>query len=289
MTPLLSARLHPKMSISTEMVTAVAPTHPTYANLLLDHPLPGVVQIKLNRPRALNALSTTLINDLNACLTSLLSSQSTRVIVLTGSPRAFSVGADIHELRALDPAEVARTDFPAEWSRVLTEPRRRCPVIAAVNGIAFGGGCELALMADVIYCNAGARFALPEVRLGLVPGAGGTQKLARMVGKTRAMEMVLTGCEIDGVLASQWGIAAKVFESCEQCVEEAVRIAGLIAGFSPVAVRAAMEVVNFSQEVGIREGLIFERSVFQELCAGKDSQIGLEAFVEKKEPQWVSE
>ncbi|KAL8832248.1 MAG: hypothetical protein Q9191_000380 [Dirinaria sp. TL-2023a] len=282
--------------MSTRIESAVAIAAPDsspspYSNLLLTYPSPGVAQITLHRPRALNALSSALIHDLNTCLSDLFASPRTvRAIVLTGSPRAFCAGADVRELLNLTAEEITNSDFPAEWSRVLfTCTQRRCPIIAAVNGIAFGGGCELALMADVLYCSAEARFALPEVRLGLIPGAGGTQRLAKAVGKARAMEMVLTGREVGGVLAGQWGIASKVLDHADECVDEAVKTAALIAGLSPGAVRAAREVVECSQEVGLREGVKLERGVFQDLCASVNGQIGLKAFVERKEAKWVEE
>ena len=282
------------MPTPTESAAAIVPTNsgsPAYSNLVLTYPSPGVAQITLNRPRALNALCSALVHDLNTCLSNLFASpRNVRAIVLTGSSRAFCAGADVRELHNLTADEITKSDFPAEWSRVLfTSTQWRCPVIAAVNGIAFGGGCELALMADLLYCSAGARFALPEVRLGLVPGAGGSQRLAKAVGKARAMEMVLTGCEVGGVQAGQWGIAAKVFEDAEACVDEAVKTAALIAGLSPGAVRAARDVVECSQEVGLREGLKLERGVFQGLCTGVNGQIGMKAFIEKKEAKWVDE
>lgn len=282
------------MSTRIESAAAIAAPDSSpspYSNLLLTYPSPGVAQITLHRPRALNALSFALIHDLNTCLSDLFASPRTvRAIVLTGSPRAFCAGADVRELLNLTAEEITNSDFPAEWSRVLfTSTQRRCPIIAAVNGIAFGGGCELALMADVLYCSAEARFALPEVRLGLMPGAGGTQRLAKAVGKARAMEMVLTGREVGGVLAGQWGIAAKVLDHADECVDEAVKTAALIAGLSPGAVRAAREVVECSQEVGLREGVKLERGMFQDLCTGVNGQLGLKAFVEKKEAKWVEE
>lgn len=287
--PLDSATDRPTGAAITTTTSTSTVATPTYAGLVITHPHPYVALVTLDRPSALNVLSDALIQSLNECLNNLLSKPDIHAIVLTGSPRVFSAGADVRELRVLSPSNAIRSDFPSHWSSVLAARRRRCPVIAAVNGIAFGGGCELALMADLIYCSVGARFAMPEVKLGLVPGAGGSQRLARAIGKARAMEMVLTGCEVTGRVAAEWGIAARVFEAEEECVQAAVDTAGAVAGFSPLAVRAAREVVDFSQEVGLREGCENERSVFQGLLAGEDARIGIKAFMEKKEARWVSE
>ena len=180
-----------------------------------------------------------------------------------------------------------KTNFIASWSSTI--PNIRKPIIAAVNGHALGGGCELALMADIIYCSSSATFGQPEIKLGIIPGAGGSQRLIAAVGKSRAMELILTGKNFSGTEAAQWGVAARVFDSAEECVQGAVNTAEKIAGMSKVAMRAAKEVVNKSQEVGLRDGLDYERKVFQGLFGSKDQKIGMFAFAEKKKPEWSHE
>ena len=179
------------------------------------------------------------------------------------------------------------TNFIASWSSTI--PHIRKPIIAAVNGHALGGGCELALMADIIYCSSSATFGQPEIKLGIIPGAGGSQRLIAAIGKSRAMELILTGKNFSGTEATQWGVAARLFDSAEECVQGAVDTAEKIAGMSKVAVRAAKEVVNKSQDVGLRDGLDYERKVFHGLFGSKDQKIGMSAFVEKKKPEWSNE
>ncbi len=169
-------------------------------------------------------------------------------------------------------SKATNTNFIASWSSTI--PNIRKPIIAAVNGHALGGGCELALMADIIYCSSSAKFGQPEIKLGIIPGAGGSQRLTAAVGKSRAMELILTGKNFTGTQAAEWGVAAKVFETPEECVEGALQTAGTIAGMSRVPVRAAKEVVNKSQEVGLRDGLDYERKVFHGLFGSKDQKIG---------------
>ena len=193
-------------------------------------------------------------------------------IVLTGSEKAFAAGADIKEMKDLSFSQAYNTDFIASWSSAI--PHIRKPIIAAVNGVALGGGCELALMTDIIYCSSTATFGQPEIKLGIIPGAGGSQRLTRAVGKSRAMELILTGRNFSGKEAGEWGVAARVFESAEECVNGAVDTAGKIAGLSRVAVKAAKEVVNKSQDAPLREGLEFERKVFHGLFGSRDQKIG---------------
>jgi enoyl-CoA hydratase len=169
-------------------------------------------------------------------------------------------------------SKATNTNFIASWSSTI--PNIRKPIIAAVNGHALGGGCELALMADIIYCSSSAKFGQPEIKLGITPGAGGSQRLTAAVGKSRAMELILTGNNFTGTQAAEWGVAAKVFETAEECVEGALQTAVTIAGMSRVSVRAAKEVVNKSQEVGLRDGLDYERKVFHGLFGSKDQKIG---------------
>lgn len=196
-------------------------------------------------------------------------------------------GADIREMKDLTFSEAYNTNFIASWSSTI--PYIRKPIIAAVNGHALGGGCELALMADIIYCSSSATFGQPEIKLGVIPGAGGSQRLTAAIGKSRAMELILTGKNFSGTEAAQWGVAARVYESAEECVLGAEETASKIASMSKMAVRAAKEVVNKSQEIGLRDGLDYERKVFHGLFGSKDQKIGMYAFVEKKKPEWSNE
>lgn len=181
-------------------------------------------------------------------------------------------GADIKEMKDLSFSKAYNTNFIASWSSTI--PAIRKPIIAAVNGHALGGGCELALMADILYCSSSATFGQPEIKLGIIPGAGGSQRLTALIGKSRAMELILTGKTFSGTEAGQWGVAARVFSSADDCVQEALETAGKIATLSKLSVRAAKEVVNKSQETGLREGLDYERKVFHGLFGSKDQKIG---------------
>lgn len=169
-------------------------------------------------------------------------------------------------------ASAYNTDFIMNWSTTILSLRK--PLLSAVNGYALGGGCELAMMADILYCSTGAKFGQPEITLGTIPGAGGSQRLTRAIGKSRAMEMILTGNMITGKQAGEWGLAARVFDSAQECVDGAVVAAEKIAGFSRVAVKAAKEVVNKSQELSLRDGIEFERRVFHGLFGSRDQKIG---------------
>ncbi|KAK3171858.1 hypothetical protein OEA41_003942 [Lepraria neglecta] len=258
-----------------------------YQNILVENPHPGVGKITLNRPRALNALSSSLFQELNHALQDFDNDESTGAIVLTGSEKAFAAGADIKEMKDLTFSKAYNTNFIASWSSTI--PNIRKPIIAAVNGHAVGGGCELALMADILYCSSSAMFGQPEIKLGIIPGAGGSQRLTAAIGKSRAMELILTGKNFSGTEAAQWGVAATVFDTAEECVQGALKTASKIAEMSQLAVRAAKEVVNKSQETGLREGLDYERKVFHGLFGSKDQKIGMSAFVEKKKPEWSNE
>lgn len=183
-----------------------------------------------------------------------------------------AAGADIKEMKEMTFSQAYNTNFISSWSSTI--PTIRTPIIAAVNGVALGGGCELALMTDIIYCSSSASFGQPEIKLGIIPGGGGSQRLTSIVGKSRAMELILTGKTFSGVEAEAWGVAARVFGTSEECLEGAVETAQKIAGYSRIAVMAAKEVVNKSQEVGLRDGLEYERKVFHSLFATNDQKIG---------------
>ncbi|KAK0669683.1 ClpP/crotonase-like domain-containing protein [Cercophora samala] len=259
-------------------------SHPQYEFIQVTEPRPGVGQITLNRPKSLNALSTPLITELNTALSSLQSSPTTRTILLTGSPRAFAAGADIKEMAPLTFSSAYLTSFIESWSN-LTHTLKK-PLIAAVSGHALGGGCELALMADILYCTKTANFGQPEIKLGTIPGAGGSQRLTRAVGKAKAMELILTGKSFSGEEAEKWGVAARSFGSWEELMEESLKTAETIAGYSKVAVQAAKEVVNKSQELGLRDGVEFERRVFHALFGSEDQKEGMGAFAEKRRAEW---
>ena len=186
------------------------------------------------------------------------------------SPRV--AGADIKEMKDLTFSSAYSNDFIEMWSSMSSTIKK--PVISAVNGYALGGGCELAMMTDIIYCSSSATFGQPEIKLGTIPGAGGSQRLTRAIGKSRAMELILTGDTFSGKQAAEWGLAAKVFETPEECVEGALATAEKIASYSRVAVKAGKEVVNKSQDLGIREGVEFERRVFHSLFGSRDQKIG---------------
>lgn len=247
----------------------------------------------MNRPRALNALSTALFQELNTALRQLDDDKSTGAIVLTGSEKAFAgkyrnwngiaglqtyiasilAGADIKEMKDLSFSEAFNTNFISSWSSTI--PGIRTPLIAAVNGHALGGGCELALMADIIYCSSTAALGQPEIKLGIIPGAGGSQRLTRAIGKSRAMELILTGKSFSGTEAGQWGVAARVFDTAEACVQGAIDTAVKIAGMSSLSVKAAKEVVNKSHDLSLRDGLDYERRVFHGLFGSRDQKIGI--------------
>ena len=178
-------------------------------------------------------------------------------------------------------------DFIKVWSSQVRETS--VPIIAAVNGYALGGGCELAMMCDIIYAGPTAKFGQPEIKLGVIPGAGGSQRLVRAIGKSRAMDLILTGKMITAQQAGEWGLAARVFESPEACVDGALDTAETIASYGRLAVKAAKEVVNVAEEVGLSEGVRYERRVFHGLFGSKDQKIGMEAFANKTHPQWTDE
>ncbi len=240
----------------------------------------GLVQ--LNRPKALNALSSQLIGELNAALDDFEASDRIGAIVVTGSEKAFAAGADIKEMTELDFITAYKGDFIADWARI---GERRKPLIAAVAGYALGGGCELAMMCDFILAADNAKFGQPEITIGVMPGAGGTQRLSRFIGKAKAMEMCLTGRMMDAEEAERAGLVSRIVPAGE-LVDEAVRVAQKIAGFSMPAVLMTKESVNRAYETTMAEGVRFERRLFHSLFATEDQKEGMAAFVEKREPQF---
>jgi enoyl-CoA hydratase len=249
----------------------------TYANVIVEtHGSVGL--IRLNRPHALNALSAALMADLDAALEAFEADPAIGAIVLTGSEKAFAAGADIKEMQDKTFAEAFLDDFIAKWERLT---RVRKPVVAAVAGFALGGGCEIAMMCDFILAADTAKFGQPEIKLGVIPGAGGTQRLTRAVGKAKAMEMILTGRMMDAEEAERSGLVSRVLPAAS-LIEEAVKVAGSIAALSRPAVFAAKEAVNRAYETTLAEGIRFERRIFHSLFATEDQKEGMRAFAEKR-------
>lgn len=250
--------------------------------VLASKPVTGVRQLTLNRPKALNALNTGLINELNAALQDADKDDSIGAIVLTGSERAFAAGADIKEMQEHTAASMYGGNFIASWSQIRNISK---PIIAAVRGYALGGGCELAMSTDIIYAGKSAKFGQPEISLGVIPGAGGTQRLTRAIGKSRAMELILTGKPFSAEEAEKWGLVARVFED-ENVVGEAVKTASQIAALSPLAVKAAKDAVNQSFEDSLSTGILFERRLFYLLFGSEGQKEGMAAFTEKRKPNF---
>ncbi|KAI9349056.1 ClpP/crotonase-like domain-containing protein [Obelidium mucronatum] len=218
------------------------------------------------------------MKDLNDALTAFDKDDSVGAMVVTGSEKAFAAGADIKEMKDLEFISCYKNNFLGDWTGITSI---RKPIIAAVNGFALGGGCEVAMMCDMIYAGDKARFGQPEIKLGTIPGAGGTQRLTSLIGKSKAMHLILTGDMISAQEAEQAGLVAKVFPA-ESLVDEAVKSAAVIAGYSLPSVVMAKEAVNKSLELSLSEGLHLERRLFQSTFATKDQKEGMAAFAEKR-------
>jgi enoyl-CoA hydratase len=252
----------------------------TYENITVEQHGP-VGLIRLNRPAALNALCAALIQDLGQALDAFERDDGIGCLVLTGSDKAFAAGADIKEMAERSYMDVYLNDFiTVGWERITT---CRKPIIAAVAGFALGGGCEIAMMCDFILAADNAQFGQPEILLGTIPGSGGTQRLTRFVGKSKAMEMVLTGRRIDAVEAERCGLVSRVLPLAE-LVPEAIKTAEKIAALSRPIVMMAKESVNRSFETTLAEGIRFERRLFHSTFATEDQKEGMAAFVEKRKP-----
>ncbi len=237
--------------------------------------------ITLDRPDALNALNAALMRDLGSALDAFEDDSAIGAVVITGSDKAFAAGADIKEMQDKSFAEVYSEDFiTSDWERIAT---CRKPIIAAVAGFALGGGCEIAMMCDFILAGDNAKFGQPEIKLGVIPGSGGTQRLTRFIGKSKAMEMVLTGRMMDAGEAERAGLVSRVLPVAE-LVDEAVRVAGEIAALSRPSVMMAKEAVNRAYETSLSEGVRFERRLFHATFALADQKEGMAAFVEKRKP-----
>lgn len=253
----------------------------SYQNILVEtHDSVGL--IRLNRPDALNALNSDLIAELNEALDAFEADDSIGCIVLTGSEKAFAAGADIKEMQSKSYMDTYMGDFIGKWERITTV---RKPVIAAVAGYALGGGCEMAMMCDFILAADTAKFGQPEINLGVMPGAGGTQRLTRFVGKSKAMEMCLTGRMMDAGEAERSGLVSRIVPA-DQLVDEAIKVAGVIAAKSrPIAIMTK-ESVNRSYETTLAEGVRFERRLFHAMFATNDQKEGMSAFAEKRKPKF---
>ncbi len=242
----------------------------------------AVTLVTLNRPQALNALNTQVLADLTAAFAAYDADPQQRCLVLTGSEKAFAAGADIKEMQAMGFSEMYARNFFAGWERITST---RKPWIAAVAGFALGGGCELAMMADFILAADSAKFGQPEIKLGVAPGMGGSQRLTRAVGKAKAMEMCLTGRMMDAAEAERANLVARVVPA-EQLVGEALKTAAAIAAMPPLAAIANKEMVNAAFETGLATGILFERRLFAGLAATEDKAEGMAAFVEKRPGNW---
>ena len=238
--------------------------------------------IILNRPQALNALNSTVLKELLQAYEAFQADDAIGAMVLTGSERAFAAGADIKEMQPLSYVDVYSRDLMSGWDDVA---KVRKPVIAAVSGFALGGGCELAMMCDIIIASETAKFGQPEITLGVIPGMGGSQRITRAVGKAKAMDLVLTGRMMDAAEAERAGLVSRVVAP-EKLMEEALAAAEKIASFSLPAVMMAKEAVNRSLELTLAEGLRFERRLFHSLFATEDQKEGMAAFVAKRKPEF---
>jgi enoyl-CoA hydratase len=238
--------------------------------------------ITLNRPQALNALSSALFADLNQALDRFEADDGIGCVVLTGSEKAFAAGADIKEMQPKGYPQVFMEDLFGSWERI---SRFRKPTIAAVAGFALGGGCELAMMCDIILAADTAKFGQPEIKLGVTPGMGGSQRLTHAIGKAKAMEMCLTGRMMGAEEAERSGLVARVVPAAE-LIAEAMKTAETIASMGPLAAIANKEMVNAAFENGLSQGILFERRLFHGLFGTEDQKEGMKAFVEKRAADW---
>ena len=243
---------------------------------------PYIALIELNRPKELNALNLELMTELRDALKDLDNNDDVRVIIITGNEKAFAAGADIKQMANKSAIDMLKADSFSTWDQIR---KTRKPIIAAVSGFALGGGCELAMMCDMIVASETAKFGQPEIKIGVIPGAGGTQRLTRAIGKARAMEMVLTGKFIAADEAFNYGLVNMVVP-IELYMEEALKLAGQIAEMSPIAAMLAKEAINRSFETHLDEGLHFERKNFYMAFTSEDQTEGMQAFIEKRKPTY---
>ena len=254
-----------------------------YETLLIERHADGYAVVTLNRPKALNALNSQVFADLTAFLDSVERDDAVRCIVLTGSEKAFAAGADIKEMADQSYAQMFTDNFFAAGHDRIT--RFRKPIIAAVSGYALGGGCELAMMCDLIIAGDNAKFGQPEINLGVLPGMGGSQRLTRAVGKAKAMDLILTGRFIGAEEADRCGLVSRVVPA-EDVVDEALKAAEVVASKSRPVAMVAKEAVNAAFETGLAQGVLFERRLFHSLFATEDQKEGMAAFAEKRQPEF---
>jgi enoyl-CoA hydratase len=253
----------------------------TYQNILVE--TQGRVGIiRLNRPQALNALNKALIAELTQAIETFDADEKIGCMLITGNDKAFAAGADIKEMADKPFIDAYLGDFVSNWN---VAARARKPIVAAVAGFALGGGCELAMQCDIVIAADTAKFGQPEIKLGVIPGIGGTQRLARAVGKAKAMDLILTGRMMDAAEAEKSGLVARLV-SPEKLMYEAMKVAETIANMSLPSVLAGKESVNRAFEGGLSEGMAFERRIFHSLFATEDQKEGMKAFIEKRTPKW---
>jgi len=241
----------------------------------------GLVQI--NRPQQMNALNATVMEELAIALEEFDRNDQVGCLVVTGNQRAFAAGADIKEMSDASAIDMLKRDNIARWDRI---QKIKKPIVAAVSGFCLGGGCELAMGCDLIIASESAQFGQPEINLGVIPGAGGTQRLTRAIGKSKAMEMILTGRTMSAREAEECGLVARVVP-IEVYLEEALKLANEIAARPPIAVRFAKEAINKAFETSLADGLEFERKLFYFLFATDDQKEGMRAFIEKRTAEWT--
>ncbi|GAB1449406.1 enoyl-CoA hydratase-related protein [Bacteroidota bacterium] len=254
-----------------------------YEFILVDEQAqPHIALIRLNRPKELNALNLQLMLELKQALQALDQNEEVRCIVITGNEQAFAAGADIKQMESRTPVDLIKIDQFETWDQIRKTSK---PVIAAVSGFALGGGCELAMLCDMIVASESAKFGQPEIKIGIMPGAGGTQRLTRAVGKALAMEMVLTGKFISAQEAHAAGLINRVVPD-ELYLDEAFKLAKEVAAMSPISIRLAKESVLKAFETGLQEGLFFERKNFYLTFTSEDQKEGMKAFIEKRKPDF---
>lgn len=260
-------------------------TTQSFENIIVEHPYRGnshIALIKLNRPKVLNALSTDLMKEVVTAMLNLDDNKDVRVIILTGNEKAFAAGADISQMSTATPIDQINEPRFRSWEQMRLIQK---PILAAVGGFALGGGCELAMSCDLIIASDDAKFGQPEIKIGTIPGAGGTQRLTRAIGKSKAMMMVLTGEMINAQEALEWGLVAKVVPAAT-LLDETFELAKTICDRAPVAVKLAKEAVNMAYESHLKSGMDFERRNFYLTFASSDQKEGMSAFLEKRAPQY---
>jgi enoyl-CoA hydratase len=253
------------------------------ATMNLEIPKPGVLLVTLNQPESRNALNSILLQELAGILNGSAEDKAIRCVVLTGGVEVFAAGSDVKEIAEKTQEDIHKDPRRTYWQQIRSFPK---PLIAAVNGYCLGGGNELAMHCDIIIAGRNAKFGQPEINLGLIPGAGGTQRLTALVGKTMAMQMILTGKLIDAEAALSYGLATEVTDT-EETIQRAIDIAELIAAKPPLAVQLAKEAILKASDTLLEEGLLFEREAFTKLFATDDLREGIKAFLEKRKPQFT--